>query len=552
MTNEDLLFGIDKTEGIVAIEVLKEKPNYYQQFQRTADGLKSSYHVFYPGVWTNAPVDIPDVQNYELLGDNHFKYFVSSERRNFQKSFPEDIETYSYRYQSLPFVQSGKTLFKGMEFDDVIRLYLDIEVYTTPGYKFPSSSRRGDKIIMVSLLSNKGYENVLVLNQFASEGEMLSKLVDIIWEIDPDVIVGHNIFKFDLPYIAARCKNNGVAFTIGRNNSEPYFFDTEMKLAERSVAYTNPIIFGRHVIDTMYLAMQIDVVKREMPGYGLKELAKYIGKVAEDRVYIEGSDIGPIWDGSHPSITVDKLVDYAFDDVEETRELDKKFGASYFFASQFTPMGYQDVFRLGTETSITGIFLREYYRQGYSIPLPEPSRKYGGGFAGHNFTGHLKQKAIGIDIESQYPSLGDELNINLPKDTLKIYKPILQTLKTLRVKYKTLAKAGGEKAEMYDAQQSIYKIYLNTMSYGVLGSGTFPFNYFDGAELITVNGQNVLKCMMAGIEMYGGMVVKFDTDGILCTYPDGFSPEEFLDLIQQHLTIEIKNGHVFQRSLHAT
>jgi DNA polymerase elongation subunit (family B) len=297
--------------------------------------------------------------------------------------------------------------------------------------------------------------------------------------------------------------------------------------------------------------MQIDVVKREMPGYGLKDLAKYIGKAKEDRIYIEGSEIASIWDGSHPSITIDELLEYAYDDVEETMELDKKFGASYFFASQFAPMGYQDVFRLGTETSITGIFLREYYRQGYSIPEPEPPRRYGGGFAGHNFVGHLKQKAIGIDIESQYPSLGDELNIELPNDILKIYKPILKTLKALRVKYKNLAKEGGVNAEMYDAQQSIYKIYLNTMSYGVLGSASFPWNFFDGAELITVNGQNVLRCMMRGINNYGGKVIKWDTDGILCTYPQTYEPNDFLNLIQQHLTKEINDGKVFQRSLNA-
>ena len=45
-------------------------------------------------------------------------------------------------------------------------------------------------------------------------------MVACIRERDPDVIEGHNIFGFDLPYLAARAKMHSIRLELGRDGSE--------------------------------------------------------------------------------------------------------------------------------------------------------------------------------------------------------------------------------------------------------------------------------------------------------------------------------------------
>ena len=52
------------------------------------------------------------------------------------------------------------------------------------------------------------------------EGELLERVTARIGELDPDVIEGHNLFNFDLPYMVARADRHGVPLTWGRDGSE--------------------------------------------------------------------------------------------------------------------------------------------------------------------------------------------------------------------------------------------------------------------------------------------------------------------------------------------
>ena len=52
-----------------------------------------------------------------------------------------------------------------------------------------------------------------------SEPTALKRLCSLIIERDPDVIEGHNIFKFDLPYLSARASKLGISLFMGRDGS---------------------------------------------------------------------------------------------------------------------------------------------------------------------------------------------------------------------------------------------------------------------------------------------------------------------------------------------
>ncbi len=111
-------------------------------------------------------------------------------------------------------------LFRGLTFDHIRRLQLDIETVTTPGYDFPSAARAGDEIVLVSLRDNTGWECCLGGHDWREE-ELLRETVRCIVERDPDVIEGHNVFDFDLSYIEKRCARYDIAMNIGRDRRPP-------------------------------------------------------------------------------------------------------------------------------------------------------------------------------------------------------------------------------------------------------------------------------------------------------------------------------------------
>ena len=61
----------------------------------------------------------------------------------------------------------------------------------------------------IALSDNTGWEELIVVdpeNVEESEHDTLKRLTALIKERDPDVIEGHDLFRFDLPYLVARAK----------------------------------------------------------------------------------------------------------------------------------------------------------------------------------------------------------------------------------------------------------------------------------------------------------------------------------------------------------
>lgn len=539
--NKHLLYGIGDTENIVSIEHVKDT-TYSMFIRHDATTVTQKYFTHVPFVYVCSSaldnVFIPkDITVTKLNGSSYYDTKLESTNKSRLKEFVQDLDSdcvYTISNSDQPYISSGETLFNNMVFDSVKRFYFDIETLTTKGYNFTNPDRKDDAItIIVILITYMKTEQFILLrlDEYGSEKEMLKEFIQVIRETDPDVIIGHNAYNFDLPFIQKRCILHHIDFAIGRNGRSPYTYQTAMSFADKKANYTNWNVFGRTVLDTMYMAMKVDVVKRDLPSYKLKELAVYLGVASDDRNYIDGGDISAAWLNEHDTFDREYLCKYAKEDVYETRAVDKAFGQSFFYSSQFLPCSYQDAFRLGSGGRITGIFVREYYRNSHSIPKPEPSRDYGGGFSGYTTSGHISKMAIGIDIESMYPTLGEELELQPKSDELKIYQPILKLLKQVRLttkytKAKYKKENNAEMFEIFDSQDGAFKIYLNTMSYGSLADEFNPFNDYDCAESITKNGRRILRFMMFSIESHGGRICKWDTDGILVVPPDEFVNRE--------------------------
>jgi DNA polymerase elongation subunit (family B) len=423
-----------------------------------------------------------------------------------------------YWYFSDPLHQflllSGKTHFLGLTFRDLKRLQLDIETYCQAGFSFPNASRETDRITAIALSDSSGWER-LISGKEMDEADMLRELVKEIQRRDPDVIEGHNLFRFDLEYIEARAKRHKVALNFGRDGSKLDGHGSRMQIAERTITYRKYEIFGRHIIDTWILAQHYDVATRELESFGLKEIARHFGIAGGERTYVPGDKTS--WYFDHDP---DTLFRYALDDVRETRAISEILSPSYFVEAQIFPFSYQNVPLRGNATKIDALFLREYLHQRRSVPYADEGREVVGGFTDMEHQGMAK-RVLHCDVTSLYPSIMLVYNYLPKKDELGVFPGLLRDLRGFRIKAKELAReAKDEESRVYfNALQSTFKILINSF-YGYLGFQMGHFNDFDSANQVTAKGRELIQSAVAWLKEKNAKIIEVDTDGIYFVPPD--------------------------------
>src|SRR5207244_1716048 len=157
------------------------------------------------------------------------------------------------------------------------------------------------------------------------ERELLEECTRIIRERDPDVIEGHNIFRFDLEYLEARARRHDAPLRWGRDGSALRSRVARLQIAERTINYRRWEAAGRHVIDTWMLAQLHDAGARDLPGFGLKDLARHFGVAAPDRTYIDASRVAQTL-REDP----ERLMAYAIDDAVEALGVAAVLAPPYF------------------------------------------------------------------------------------------------------------------------------------------------------------------------------------------------------------------------------
>ena len=550
VVNNDLLFGKDKEECIVGAYQLSD--THIRLFNRKDGMVQSHDELFYPFIFASdgallngyIPEDKEKFWLIKLAGSNYYQClaifrnwrnqrdaigYINKQRANeplmgTQKNLPYENNSFIYNKGDAVtqyLLQSGKTLFKGMIFDDLYRIQLDIETNFDPAKKGKGLGE--DEIIIVSLSDNRGWEAVLHA-QKQSEKKMLEELISLIITMDPDVIEGHNIFSFDLPCLMKRCEKHEIPFAIGRDGLVPKTYQTSIRFAERTIDYPYCDVPGRHVIDTLFLVQSYDISKRSMQSYGLKSVAKHFGFASPDRTYVDYSEIAGLWQHNH-----EKLLAYALDDVRETRAVASLLSGSSFYMTQMLPYTYSMTARIGQAAKIEILLVREYLRNKHSIPKPTSGQQNSGGYT-EVFLKGILGPIVYADVESLYPSIMLSYNICPKSDELKVFPGVLKDLKELRLKAKQRSREEKMSGNIslsnnFDAMQGSFKILINAM-YGYLGYNGGIFNDFIEADKVTLTGQSLAKKMIAEFESRGCKIIEVDTDGILFIPPSDIKTED--------------------------
>ncbi|HUV04187.1 MAG TPA: DNA polymerase domain-containing protein [Armatimonadota bacterium] len=510
---QTILFGADTTQGIVAVEVGESEAAVYI---RQGNHVTEAREPFTPWLILSQAQDVPSASACTELSGEGYRFLVTfpswpafvSVRNALRMNGTDHVAYPSAEKQFL--LATGKTLFKGLTFDDIHRMQLDIE---TAGL---SSEPESSRILLIALSDNRGREEILE----GEESDMLGRLATMMRELDADVIEGHNILGFDLPFLSARARRCGVRLTLGRDGSE-LSFGTERScpIGGYSRPFTPAHIYGRHVIDTLLGVQRFDVGRGRLERHSLKESARALGLSEPDRVLIPGEEIAGLWTTDPETVR-----QYARQDVRETRSLAALVCPPEFYLTQMVPDSHQTVATTGTGEKINSILIRDYLRQGHAIPRPQPSREIPGGYTELRASG-LIRSVIKCDVESLYPSLMLSRRIKPASDALDVFLPALAELTRRRIDAKGKSKSGPANERAYwDGLQNSFKVLINSF-YGYLGA-PFNFNDFEAAAEITTSGQAIVKQIAESIERNGGKVIEIDTDGVYFEAPPSVETQD--------------------------
>jgi DNA polymerase, archaea type len=536
-----LLFGSDPTERIVAIEL--GDTGTVKVYRREKNGpvaTATDIEPFHPFVWCDSDVTDLNIDAEKLAGDLRYGWRISVNSwkelialRNGLKAAGRSFFALSDPVQHY-LTHTGRTLFKGLPFEELRRLQIEVLSFVGGEMEIPDSSQPSDHIMSIALSDTSGWEELFVVdpaNAEESERAALKQLTAIIKERDPDVIEGHNLFRFDLPYLVTRARKAKVKLDWGRSGGFLRSRPSRLQIAEKTIDYPKFTVDGRHFVDTFLLAQFYDVGMRSLSGFERIDVAQHFGLTDEAQISsLSGKELQRAYLND-----ADRFQQRALCAVRETRAVADLLSPSYFIQAQIFPYNYQDVIVRGNATRINALFLREYYRQRHSIPEMPMVRGFEGGYTAIFFTG-VARNVWHCDIASLYPSVMLQFDCFPVTDQLQIFRSLLTDLRTFRLEAKASMRSAKDRAQQqyFHALQNTFKILINSF-YGYLGFAQGHFADFDAAARVTQIGRELLQKMIDWLNARGAQVIEVDTDGIYFVPPKEANADELREALAKEL-----------------
>lgn len=436
-------------------------------------------------------------------------------------------------------VATGRTYFRDLPFDAVHRLQFDLE---TTGLD-PSV----DRIFMISIRYHSGDTEVLEANgeSDAAESDLIRQLMQRVRDADPDVIENHNLHGFDIPFLERRARILGVRLSLGRVRgaameqraarrgvpAEGFADGGDRNRRARRIRFVAP---GRELIDTMDAVRRHDFAARDLPGHGLKAVAKHLGVASPDREYVAGDRIYSTY-----RVDPERIRRYATDDVEEVAAISRLLGGAAFALASMVPRRYERLADTGAATGmIDPLLVRAYLRGGMAIPAHEAGDGTShSGAALYLFASGVAHRVVKADVASLYPSLMRQYRIGPSRDRLGVLLALVDGLVQRRLDAKARARAatpGSAARHAEEAMSAALKIVVNS-AYGYLGAaGLTRFADVHAANEVTRRGREVLTLMCRELAVRGVTLLEADTDGVYFAVPKACT-----ELDERHIVAEV-------------
>lgn len=510
-STDPLIFGHGTRAGIVAVEPdLAGNVVIYQR-----DGPRVERSVAPLQSWVLARKQMDD--SIELAGPHPLRHLlVNSSGRavEFARSLASDQRLVYQDPVTAHLTHSGDTFYRGLEFSQLRRLQFDIETLDV----YPD--REDGAICLIAVTDTSGFERVLALDEFENEGALIAEFARLVRALDPDLVEGHNVFNFDLWYLAQRARRLDVPLILGRDGRTPLYLDESLRRSvPNGMVARYYRIEGRQIIDTFYGVMRWDVARR-LPNYKLKHVVRALGIGDDARTLVNAANMRALW--ADPAERA-KLKAYCLDDARDTARLSAMVTPSEFYQAQMVPESLQGLAFVGIGGRIERLMVRAYLRARHSIPRPRASMPIEGALTAAFETGVFRD-VVKCDVESLYPSLMLARHIAPQDDDLDVFLPMLRGLRDFRLQAKRRAAAAADQAgDAYlaaDGLQQAFKILVNSF-FGFLGTNGLHFNDPAAAAQVTEAGRQVMEKIVEGLRDRGCLVIEADTDGAFFTVPAG-------------------------------
>lgn len=486
MQYNKLIFGKDSTENIVNITIEDGFVHIYYN-----NGTHETVE-YDPWVLSKDKFN----QSERLKGNQYYKYINDVTYTRYQE-LAREWKRGIWMPRSMEegfMLRHGFTYFKGMKVKDVSILSFDIEATSLN----PEADNAEVILLSSTFRDGKGKitKKLLDIHDFSNSTMLIAEWDKFVKKMNPDIIIGHNILSYDLPYIVKSQKHNP---SIGRNSSEIKFNEKVSKFRKdgsQQYEFHDVRIHGREVIDTMFLSIKYDI-GRDFPSYGLKQIEKHLNLVDANRIEWDFNKYPTHSYKTWPKEVWQQFRDYVQDDSDSPIKIFDLMIPAFFYLTQSIPKTLQQIINEASGSQLDSLMIRSYLQDGWSQPLSSRTESFEGAIS-MGIPGVYKNVRK-VDVASLYPSIMLEYNIyDKQKDPNCNMLKALDYFRTERLTNKRLAKETGD--QYYDDLQSSQKIMINSL-YGFMGANFLLYNYPKGASDVTMHGREILQ---KGVEWASG------------------------------------------------
>ena len=336
-----------------------------------------------------------------------------------------------------------------------------------------------------------------------NEIKALQEFFNIIQEIKPDVISGHNSENFDWWFIDERLKLRDSSLQLFTENIFPHggIYKSNrqkvLKLGGEMEYYTPTIMWGTNSTDSLFAVRRAQALNSNIKKADLKYITKFAKLNKPNRVYVPGKIINTTWadenkryahndeNGHWFKITkqllqktykVDeeevkryelldnnqKLLDkkenecfnivsgryiverYLLDDLYETDKVELSFNQTNYQICKMLPVPFEKMCTMGTAAIWKYIMLSWSFENNLAVPELIDSHSFTGGLSRLLVTGYV-DRIIKLDFNSLYPSIILTHNINTDIDIMGAMNMMLEYILTKREEYKAEKKSADKK-----------------------------------------------------------------------------------------------------------
>lgn len=453
-------------------------------------------------------------------------------------------------------------------------LSFDIECAGRKGH-FPEAKH--DPVIQIAnLVTLQGEDqpfirNVMTLNScapivgvdvmsFETERKVLLAWKDFVRDVDPDIIIGYNICKFDLPYLIERAAALGIEEfpLLGRvKNSRVRMRDSTFSSRQQGTRESKETtIEGRFQFD-LFQAIHRD---HKLSSYSLNSVSAHF--LSEQKEDVHHSIITDLQNGN--AETRRRLAVYCLKDAYLPQRLLDKLMCIYNYVEMARVTGVPISFLLarGQSIKVLSQLLRKAKQKNMVLPNAKQSGSEQGTFEGATVlearTGFYEKPIATLDFASLYPSImmaynlcyctlvtpEDVRKLNLPPEHINktpsgetfvkqslqkgILPEILEELISARKRAKADLKEAKDPLEkaVLDGRQLALKISANSV-YGFTGATIGQLPCLEISSSVTSYGRQMIEqtkkfvedkfTTLGGYE-YNAEVIYGDTDSVMVQF----------------------------------